>query len=211
MRKIIILVIMSLVHIIGLAKSDTSVSASFRNSILPEKPFDYELRLTKRVDKDKYIFLFEREVGIEGFGCEIKHGLPKIKNIFETTFEWYAREAEGINYQELEFILPYKDEHSRIKYGFSLSLDHWGDPRVMADLKIRLMKYAKFDLSTNFIDRQIMKINISERYYIGEKAVYREKYGKKYGMKYYIEPLARYKAINEKIQWQIKLSVGVEI
>ena len=166
---------------------------------MPGLPVDYEVRMGVESDTASYIFLWERETGIHGFGAEVYRELPLKVEIndkrLKTEFEWYAREVKDINYQTLRMAYPFKMHGSAWETGVAINTDYWRDPALMISVGVKYKEAYSLQIETNLEDRDYISQRLSKRYQAE-------------GSKVYVEPLAVYRIANGEEFWQVKVETG---
>ncbi len=200
MRKLLLLLIIACNCTLLHAK-DLSISFSARSPIVDDVEYDYEYRV--KLEDDDFLFdvLFEREVGIYGYGLDFNSIIPVDlrvnKKKLKVEIEWYNRQVRDIDYRNMHFRYPL--QAGNIKGLVGLSLNNMNDEKgikALLSVKLKYKKIIKFSYQSDFMFRRIVSFNLSKKIY--DKTA-----------KYFIEPLVKFKSANGIEFWQAKVGFGI--
>lgn len=103
------------------------LSVSLRSANIETAPFDYEVELGAKINKNQMSVLIEREAGRQYQGRDIRLSGQSIY------FTDYQRSAKKIDTQELSYL-----HGKRLKWGATLATKRWSDPAPLATVAYKV-------------------------------------------------------------------------
>lgn len=180
-------------------------SLSFRSANLPDLPHDYEGKFGFETEQSNFSILKERENGMEYLGLDCRYRFERkilfvggTGYLFDWEAEWYVKEAKEIDTQTIRVTSPLKDFNMNV--GLALNSNYWQDSKLLLSFLYEIGS-LEYSLETNFNDRIVQSLKLSNKFSISEKEDY----------DFYVEPLFLYKLVDDSTFWQMKLSVGIKL